>query len=67
MDTISVKELKEKLKNMSEDEIVVDVRTQAEFSEVRIDDPKVINIELSTVIHNAEALEGKKAYLICNS
>lgn len=67
MKEISVKKLKEILDNLNEDQVIIDVRTAVEFSEVRIDSPAVENIEVNSLINQTSGLEGKSVYLICNS
>lgn len=64
---ITVKELKEKLDNLHENEIVVDVRSSGEFAEMRIDSDKVENIDVNSIFSGRDKLKGKTVYLICNS
>lgn len=69
MEHISIKELKVLLDDTGNDKIVViDVRSEGEFSEMRIHDERVINIPVNQILAiGPETYGAKEVYLICNS
>ena len=68
MTSISAKQLKELLKDNSKDFQVIDVRTQLEWNEGHINDPRVINIEANSLLFNSnEVSKQKDVYVICES
>lgn len=64
---ISTEELKNKLENLKQDELVIDVRTPGEYAEMHIDDDQIQNIELNQLLRSSSDFKDKKLYLICNS
>lgn len=65
---ISAKELKSLIDDKTRDFQVVDVRSLPEWDEGHINDPRVINIEVNSIVKDySKVSKDKDVYLICES
>jgi len=66
MKTLSMSDLNETLKNLKSDELVLDVRTEQEFSEGHV--PGAANIPFDQVMEHAEELKKyQTVYIYCRA
>ena len=68
MTSINAKELKSILSGKQGDLIIVDVRGKDEWDSGHIEDPRVINIDVNSLMFDSSKLDkSKQIYLICES
>jgi rhodanese-related sulfurtransferase len=68
MNSISAKNLKEILSDKGKDIVVIDVRSKEEWESGHIEDSRVKNIEVGSIMGQADSLDkSKDTYLICES
>ena len=68
MNSIKAKELKNLINDKSKDFQVVDVRSLMEWEEGHIQDPRVINLEINSLLFNSSKIsKDKDVYIICES
>lgn len=68
MNSISTKELKNLLQDKSQKIQIIDVRSKLEWDAGHIEDERVINQDVNSLIFNTSRLDkNKKIYLICES
>ena len=68
MKNITTKDLKNLIDDKSKDFILIDVRTSQEWDEGHIDDSRVKNIEVNSLLSNPSLIEkNKDCHLICES
>lgn len=68
MNSISAKNLKEILSDKGKDIVVIDVRSKEEWENGHIEDSRVKNIEVGSIMGQADSLDkAKETYLICES
>jgi rhodanese-related sulfurtransferase len=68
MNSIKAKDLKNLINDKSKNIQVIDVRSRTEWDEGHIQDPRVINIEINTLILNTSDISrDKETFVICES
>lgn len=68
MKNITAKELKKLFEDKNKDFQVIDVRSQLEWNDSHIEDPRVINIETNSLLLNTSKIDkNKDIYVICES
>lgn len=68
MKSIKAKELKNLLSDKNKEFQIVDVRSLQEWNEDHINDPRVINVEVNSLIFDSSKVsKSKDVYVICES
>lgn len=68
MKNITTKDLKNLIEDKAKDFILIDVRTSEEWNSGHIEDNRVKNIEVNSLLSNPSVIDkNKECYLICES
>lgn len=68
MKSIDAKELKNLISDKNKDFQLIDVRSKQEWDEGHINDSRVLNIEVNSLLFNsAQVAKNKDVYVICES